>query len=219
MASPYEVLGVPKGASDDEIKKAYRSARARVPPGQESGGQRGGGEVQGGTDRLRPPLRSREAKDVRHVRGIGRARFPRWRRRRLGRRALRGVRPRESQRSLRRHVRRRRSPRRARRPTRGDDLETRVRISFEDSLEGVQVRDPRRGGQRLLRLPRNRRRARNLSRRLSAVRGTRSRLGLAGPLRVLAALPALPGQRDDRREAVQELPRLGSGALGRSATP
>ena len=30
----------------------------------------------------------------------------------------------------------------ARRPTRGDDLETRVRISFEDSLEGVQVRIP-----------------------------------------------------------------------------
>ena len=84
---------------------------------------------------------------------------------------------------------------------RGNDLETHVRISFEDSLKGVQVRVPvevetacsvchgtgAEPGHRADHVP--------------AVRRPRRRLRLAGPLRVLAAVPALPRERHDRREA------------------
>jgi DnaJ-class molecular chaperone len=37
VATLYDTLGVKKGASAEEIKKAYRKLAAPVPPGQEPG--------------------------------------------------------------------------------------------------------------------------------------------------------------------------------------
>lgn len=35
MTDPYQILGVSRDASDDEIKKAYRTLSLQVPPGCE----------------------------------------------------------------------------------------------------------------------------------------------------------------------------------------
>ena len=138
--SPYEVLGVPKNASDDEIKKAYRKlAREHHPdrnPGDASAEEQFK-EVQGAYDLLRDPEK-RKAYDTfgsAGARGFpggastGGVRFEEFSFGDLGDLlggmfggGTRGAAP--------------------RRPVRGDDLEAHVRISFEDSLRGVQVRVP-----------------------------------------------------------------------------
>jgi molecular chaperone DnaJ len=140
--SPYEVLGVAKNASDDEIKKAYRKlVRAYHPdrnPDDPSAEERFK-EVQAAYDLLSDPER-RRAYDAFGAAGAGR--FP-------GGADMGGVRFEEfdlgdlgdllggmfggglgSRRGG------------ARGPVRGDDLEAHVRISFEDSLKGAQVRIP-----------------------------------------------------------------------------
>jgi molecular chaperone DnaJ len=143
MRSPYEVLGVAKTAPDDEIKKAYRKlAREYHPdrnPGDDAAEERFK-EVQTAYDLLSHPEK-RKAYDsfgTAGARGFpgagggfdaGGIRFEEFDLGNLsdlfggmfggGARRAGG-----------------------RRPVRGEDLETRVRISFEDSLEGVQVRVP-----------------------------------------------------------------------------
>jgi len=141
--SPYEVLGVAKNASEDEIKKAYRKlARAYHPdrnPDDASAEERFK-EVQAAYDLLSDPERRRAYDTFGTAAGPG---FP-------GGAGAGGVRFEEFDLGGLGDVLGgmfggglggRRGPA-ARGPVRGDDLEAHVRISFEDSLRGVQVRIP-----------------------------------------------------------------------------
>jgi len=144
MPSPYEVLGVAKNASDEEVKKAYRKLAREYHPDRnpgDNGAEERFKEVQTAYDLLSDPEKRRAydtfgASGGRGFPGAGASgggsggvRFEEFD---LGNLSdlfggMFGGGSRRGQ---------------ARRPTRGDDLETRVRISFEDSLEGVQVRVP-----------------------------------------------------------------------------
>ncbi|HSF62427.1 MAG TPA: molecular chaperone DnaJ [Gaiellaceae bacterium] len=139
--SPYEVLGVPKNVSDDELKKSYRKlARQYHPdrnPGDTSAEDRFK-EVQSAYDLLSDPEKRRAydtfgAEGARGFPGgadMGGVRFEEFNLGDLGDLFGGMFGGGAGQRG------------RGRQPIRGDDLETHVRISFEDSLEGVQVRVP-----------------------------------------------------------------------------
>jgi molecular chaperone DnaJ len=141
MRSPYEVLGVPKTASDDEIKKAYRKlAREYHPdrnPGDDSAEDRFK-EVQSAYDLLRDPEKRRAydqfgATGARGFPGagpdMGGIRFEEFNLGDIGD-LLGGMFGGGARRAG------------VRQPVRGDDLAAHVRISFEDSLRGAQVRVP-----------------------------------------------------------------------------
>jgi molecular chaperone DnaJ len=140
MRSPYEVLGVPKTASDDEIKKAYRKLAREYHPDRNPGdaaAEERFKDVQGAYDLLSDPEKRRSydtfgASGGRGApaggQGFGGVRFEEFDLGNLGD-LFGGMFGGAGRRS-------------ARQPVRGDDLETHVRISFEDSLNGVQVRVP-----------------------------------------------------------------------------
>jgi molecular chaperone DnaJ len=130
------VLGVPRTASDDEIKKAYRKlARESHPdsnPG-DAGAEERFKDVQGAYDLLSDPDKRKQydtfgADGPRMGPGPGGVRFDTgdFDLGDLFGNIFGGA---------------RRGPQRPR-PERGADLESRVRLSFDDALKGVQVRVP-----------------------------------------------------------------------------
>jgi len=139
--SPYEILGVPKNATDDELKKAYRKLARQYHPDANPGdaaAEEHFKEVQGAYDVLSDPEK-RSAFDAFGQAGarggfpggadMGGARFEEFDLSNLGD-LLGGMFGGGGRRSA------------SRQPIRGNDLEAHVRISFEDSLKGVQVRVP-----------------------------------------------------------------------------
>src|SRR4030095_3309465 len=63
MANPYETLGVPKNASADEIKKAYRTLAREHHPDASGGDEARFKEIQGAYDLLSDPEK-RQAYDT-----------------------------------------------------------------------------------------------------------------------------------------------------------
>jgi molecular chaperone DnaJ len=144
MRNPYEVLGVAKNASDEDVKKAYRKLAREYHPDRnpgDNGAEERFKEVQAAYDVLRDPEK-RKAYDTfgeAGARGFpggagpdtGGMRFEEFDLGNLGD-LFGGI--------FGGGGGQRRGS--SRQPARGNDLETHVRISFEDSLEGAQVRVP-----------------------------------------------------------------------------
>lgn len=139
--SPYEVLGVAKGASEDEVKKAYRALARKLHPDRnpdDPGAEERFKDVQAAYDILSDPEK-RAAYDRFGEAGPGA--FPggqgRWETVDLG--DLSDILGSFGSLFGRGGGNRRRS---RPQPERGADVETRVRVSFEDALAGAQVRVP-----------------------------------------------------------------------------
>ena len=192
--NPYDVLGVPKNASDDDIKKAHRKLARELHPDRnpdDATAEERFKDVQAAYDIL-SDHEKRQAYDRFGEAGPGGpqgfgpggARFENVD---LGDlsdllgnfgsffgRGQRAARP---------------------RPERGADLESRVRISFDEALEGVQIRVPVEiqtachvcGGSGA--------EPGTAPRTCPDCHGTRRDLGQPGAVRALAPVPALPRER------------------------
>lgn len=128
MASLYDTLGVPKGASADELKKAYRRLAREHHPDQ-GGDEARFKEIQGAYDVLSDPDKRKQYDQFGSANGRGGPQFQDFEMGDLGD-LFSGLfggggggfgRQRRPQ------------------PERGADLQTEVHVSFEDSLKGVQV--------------------------------------------------------------------------------
>jgi molecular chaperone DnaJ len=141
MKSPYEVLGVARTASDDEIKKAYRKLARRYHPDQnpdDPAAEERFKEVQVAYDVLSDPDKRTQYDRFGAAPGPG-----------AGPGGSGSIRFDQADFDFSDLLGglggffggRRRGPG-VRRPERGRDLESRVQLSFEDSLRGAQVRVP-----------------------------------------------------------------------------
>ncbi len=197
--NPYEVLGVPKNASDDDIKKAYRKLAREYHPDRnpgDNGAEERFKEVQGAYDVL-SDAEKRKAYDAFGADGargfpgggadMGGMRFEEFDLGNLGD-LLGGMFGGGGRRAA------------SRQPMRGNDLETHVRISFEDSLKGAQVRVPVEVETACSVCHGTGAEPGTVASHVPPVRWPRRRLRLAGPVRPLAAVPAVPRQRHDRRD-------------------
>ena len=195
-SSLYETLGVPKNASPDEIKKAYRKLARQYHPDKNPGDDAAETrfkEVQHAYDVLSDPRSASSTTASASATagpGPGPTNFD------FGDLdlgdifgGLFGGRGRQQE--------------RPQRGQRGADVEVEVRVSFEDSLQGPRDDGAGRARARLPHLPRHGRRARHRAEALPGVQRQRRRRDLAGPLRAAAAVPALPRQRhrSSRRRA------------------
>ena len=200
MANPYDTLGVPKNASADEIKKAYRKLAREHHPDASGGDEARFKEIQGAYDVLSDPEK-RQAYDA-----FGRANG------RMGGAGFGGgAGPQFADFDLSDlfgGIFGGGAP-----PARARARARRRRRGAHDAL--VRRRPPRcrgaragRAGDRLPHLRRHRRRAGDGADRLPAVRRPGRRLRLAGAVLALAPMPALPRQRHDRRAPLHDLPRL-----------
>jgi molecular chaperone DnaJ len=130
MASLYDTLGVPKNASPDEIKKAYRKLAREHHPDQ-GGDEARFKEIQGAYDVLSDPEKRQQYDQFGSANGRGGPQFQDFDLGNLGDLGdifgglfgggggfARQARP---------------------QPERGADLQAEVHVSFEDSLQGVQV--------------------------------------------------------------------------------
>ena len=205
LARLYETLGVRRRRDRGRDQEGVPQARAREPPRPQPRRQGRGGAVQGGAERVRHALRPGEAQAVRHVR-LGER--PRSARRRPG--ATRnfdfgdlgdflggmfsGGRRRQRQRP---------------RGMRGADIEAEVRLSFDDSLKGVETRIPVEVETACSECGGTGAKPGHVAEDLPRVQRARRPVREPGPVRALAAVPALPRQRHRDRGSVPALPRLG----------
>ena len=157
--SLYDTLGVEEGRLGRRDQEGVPEARTPVPPGHEPGRQGRRGALQGGAGGLRRPLRRREAEGVRPLRLDERPRArPAAARTSTSATSTGAATSATSSAtsSAGRGARRGRAPQ----PVRGADVETEVRLSFEDSLRGAEAKVPVELDGRLLGVRRHRRASR-----------------------------------------------------------